>query len=95
MCLLKPNSRNIAITLKIQRQEFAKIKIPTLSQEFDKGEDSRCCLSCGFKLRAVALLVFLPGSAGAGIVSPDFLLRAHDLLHGSRVAASTRHACLF
>src|SRR5215831_14614202 len=45
-------------------------------------------------LCAVALFVFLAGAAGAGIVSSDLLLAAHDLLDGALLAAAS-HTRLF
>jgi len=42
----------------------------------------------------VALFEFLAGATGARIVAAHFFLRADDLLHGLRVAASS-HARLF
>lgn len=37
----------------------------------------------------MALLIFLAGPARAGIVSPNFLLPAHNLLYGLRVARAS------
>src|ERR1700758_432899 len=45
-------------------------------------------------LRPVALLVFLAGAAGAGIVAADFFGAADDLLDGALLAAAG-HARLF
>jgi len=46
------------------------------------------------RLRAVALFVFLTGTAGAGIVSSYFFLAADDLLYGLCVSCAG-HAGLF
>ncbi|MDQ1387135.1 MAG: hypothetical protein QOF56_589, partial [Acidobacteriaceae bacterium] len=46
------------------------------------------------RLSPVALFEFPAGATGARIVAAHFFLRADDLLHGLRVAASS-HARLF
>ena len=51
------------------------------------------CLSSKITLRAVALLEFLAGTAGARIVPANLLLTANNLLH-LRSLAATRHAGL-